>query len=445
MYKNLSKIKYWGDNLYRLEIFPASYGDSILVTCLGRKKTHILIDMGFDSTYKKHIKKRLLEINEEGDKLDLLILTHVDDDHISGALSFFKENNSYSKPNIISVEEIWFNSFRHLQFQKKQIDISKREEILTQNKNQKLLERIQKKARPTEQGQRSGNNISTNKGSTLASLFYFYDYIKIWNSKFQGNAIMIKERADTQESAKINSVTLNEEVEIILLSPSKNKLKKLDHLWSEKLLSTGFEGPISRKSIMDDAFEMLLANINSSDPKKREIYKIASTDIENIIKLSKEDLETDHSIINGSSIAFILTFNKKRTLFLADAHMDVVIDQLQQVCVDEGTEQLHFDAIKISHHGSKYNTSNEFLELVTSDKYIFSTNGKGSTHPDIETIFKIITSNNKRKKTLVFNYKPLHIFRIIDKKDLKEKFNYEIIFSNDLSSHVDKLVTTLDI
>ena len=90
-----------------IKAFPARGGESILISLDGINKTNILIDCGYKSTYKL-IKKELIKIRERGEKLDLLVLTHIDNDHINGARSILQD---YIEGNICDILEIWINDY----------------------------------------------------------------------------------------------------------------------------------------------------------------------------------------------------------------------------------------------------------------------------------------------------------------------------------------------
>ena len=64
--------------------------------------------------------------------------------------------------------------------------------------------------------------------------------------------------------------------------------------------------------------------------------------------------------------------------------------------------------VKISHHGSKYNTSPKLLDLIDSQHFIISTGGsKSHKLPDREVIARILfhsKRNLNRKRTIYFNY-----------------------------------------
>lgn len=92
-----------------VEMLPASEGDCILVGW-GTDTTRrwMLIDGGRAATWK-HLKPRLAELRAQGvDVLDLLVVTHVDRDHIEGVLTMFED------PDRPRFRDAWFNGFVHL-------------------------------------------------------------------------------------------------------------------------------------------------------------------------------------------------------------------------------------------------------------------------------------------------------------------------------------------
>ena len=65
---------------------------------------------------------------------------------------------------------------------------------------------------------------------------------------------------------------------------------------------------------------------------------------------------------------------------------------------------MHVDAVKVSHHGSKNNITQEFLELVDAEHWLFSSNGDQHSHPDKEAVEAVI-QGARRTPTLWFNYR----------------------------------------
>ena len=102
--------------LSSLEVLKASYGDCIFVTIQDKGAVYtIMIDGGTPSTYsfkdKKQkteagpLKLKLSELREKGRCIDLLIITHVDNDHIGGIIKWFEDDI----PSPDFVKRIWMN------------------------------------------------------------------------------------------------------------------------------------------------------------------------------------------------------------------------------------------------------------------------------------------------------------------------------------------------
>ncbi|MFU1525308.1 ComEC/Rec2 family competence protein [Aeromonas hydrophila] len=115
---------------------------------------------------------------------------------------------------------------------------------------------------------------------------------------------------------------------------------------------------------------------------------------------AEDKFEHDPSIYNGSSIAFILEADDKKMLFLGDAHDQVVADNIRSLGYSD-SNKLKLELVKISHHGSQYNTSSEFLSLLDSPCYVISTNGSKRGLPNKRTIARIIKSTSGN---VHFNY-----------------------------------------
>ena len=157
--------------------------------------------------------------------------------------------------------------------------------------------------------------------------------------------------------------------EFNILSPNESALKKLLCIWPKENIS---------------------ANTSTSTD-----YKLSFEEI-----LANDKFESDKSITNGSSIAFILRADDVAMLFLGDAHDEVVISELKALDYSP-KNRLTVDMIKVSHHGSQYNLSSEFLSLVKSRRFIISTNGSVHGLPNKRTIARILTASDGN---VYFNY-----------------------------------------
>jgi len=112
---------------------------------------------------------------------------------------------------------------------------------------------------------------------------------------------------------------------------------------------------------------------------------------------------TDPSPSNASSIAMIIEWGEKKLLFLADARAAVVEKSLKKLGYSKDNK-LNVNVVKVSHHGSRNNTSKTLMECIKSDKFLISTNGGSgqSVHPDKTTMAYIVYTQDKPE--LIFNY-----------------------------------------
>lgn len=96
--------------MYSIEMLPADYGDSLFIEYGTRRRTHrILIDAGTKNAYPR-IRARLEQLPRDERRFELLVITHVDFDHIGGILPLLEEAEALG----VSFDEIWFNGYAHL-------------------------------------------------------------------------------------------------------------------------------------------------------------------------------------------------------------------------------------------------------------------------------------------------------------------------------------------
>ena len=381
----------------KIKILPALNGDCILIR-LAEKV--ILIDGGYVNTYRDYLKPELLPTGQAGQTISHLIVSHIDGDHISGVFSFLRDNC----PPYIKIENIWHNSYRHIQ------EIPSSDSTLNSIEGKKL-EQFPRRSYLKEEGNKSGD-ISATQGSALAMLIQEGAYN--WNKEFAGKAVSTDNK---------KSVELSPGVVIKLLSPDNNKLTELYKHWRKELYKAGYVAETGDAKYFDDAFEFIIAQQKEGKILRE---KDISSDGINIDRLAEEEYAEDTKTANGSSIAFVIEFAGKKLLMLADAHPSLIVKSLRE---HYSQFPLMFDLIKIAHHGSIGNTSKELLQLVDSPKFVISTNSKTFGHPDIETIARIISRKADFSRTLYFNY-PVDVAKTLDDTTLKTKYNYEIFMGN---------------
>ncbi|NIJ54592.1 MBL fold metallo-hydrolase [Dyadobacter arcticus] len=94
---------------FDVNFLPARYGDCIWIEYGNNSKTHrILIDGGTSGT-KADIRKLIKALPEDQRHFELIVVTHIDRDHIEGILSLLEEEEL-----AFEVDDFWFNGWQHL-------------------------------------------------------------------------------------------------------------------------------------------------------------------------------------------------------------------------------------------------------------------------------------------------------------------------------------------
>jgi hypothetical protein len=90
-------------------------------------------------------------------------------------------------------------------------------------------------------------------------------------------------------------------------------------------------------------------------------------------------------------------------LFGGDAHPNVLCTSIKRL-LEPGKTSLELSALKVPHHGSQHNVTEQLASLVRARKYLFSTDGTQTDHPDARAVARIVKSL-RGDAELVFNYK----------------------------------------
>lgn len=151
-----------------------------------------------------------------------------------------------------------------------------------------------------------------------------------------------------------------------------------------------------------------------------------------------DQYDADDSDENQTSISFILNIKGKSIMFLGDSHANDIAQNLMDMKYTK-VNRLHIDYMKISHHASRGNTSDELLDLVCCNKFIISTNGTNrDKFPHKEVFARILRHplrNIKKKITFIFNYDTPEI-RSIFKEHEYIKYNFECIYPREGENNV---------
>jgi beta-lactamase superfamily II metal-dependent hydrolase len=349
-------------SVFSLVMHPASEGDALTLSWgeLG-KLFQALIDLGRTGDYKA-MRPALKEIGQ----FELFTISHIDADHIAGAMPLVKESSAPFQPR-----DVWFNAWHHLK------------NAATRQEHSEALE-----------------SLSPTQGEKLSAGIVRFRWP--WNRAFGPNGIV---SVDSPEGK--GSIDLAGHLKVMLLSPGDKELAALEPVWMKELERANLR-PLDPDETRDepaDGLEMLSSL--------------------NVEALAKKPFVEDTAKPNGSSIAFLAEFDGRRVLLGADAHPGVIERRLRKLGYSE-TKRLKVDLFKLCHHGSKANTSPSLLKILDCVNFAISTDGTKHDHPDRETIARILMNDRSRHKTLYFNTYQKHA-TVWDMDGLRDDYNYSCV------------------
>ncbi|EUB98256.1 hypothetical protein PMI07_006570 [Rhizobium sp. CF080] len=298
-------------------------------------------------------------------KLDLFVVSHIDADHIAGVVPLFEE-----KRLPFSTAHVWFNAHEQLS-----------------DANDRLA--------PSERvvlGVAQGEKVSAGIAAT--------DWP--WNAHAKSRVISI----DSPEGAQ--PIPFDGGLTVRLLSPSDRKLAALLPAWNDALEKAH------------------LRDIDDGEPEEEKGGGRVRLGGLNVDALASARFLPDSAKPNGTSIAFVAEYGGKRILLAADAHPDILERTLRGLGASEDS-RYQIDCFKVSHHGSKANTSASLLSIIDCRCFAFSTDGSHHNHPDPEAIARILKVDPVRPKTLVFNFRQPSTL-CWDNRALMDQWNYNCVF-----------------
>jgi hypothetical protein len=96
--------------MLKIEMLPAGNGDALWIEYDdGARTRRLVIDGGTQGTWTEGLRERIEGLPEDERRFELLIVTHIDGDHIEGALGLLNAEELG-----VTFDDVWFNGFRHL-------------------------------------------------------------------------------------------------------------------------------------------------------------------------------------------------------------------------------------------------------------------------------------------------------------------------------------------
>jgi hypothetical protein len=352
--------------LFSLDVVRARKGDCLLLHYGTKANPRILlIDGGPKAVYAPHLKPRLEQIKQTrgiGQNkplvIDMLMVSHVDDDHIQGILDFTRDLIQ-DNPQFAQVLSFWHNSFENVigaglpkevtasfthQFgaasmngdppDDMTLDVEEDEEVIVSSL--KVLASVQ-------QGAQLRSDVVNKLNADL-------------NVDFEGGLILAKK--DTEP------IEIDDNLKFTVAGPMLTELEALQKShqeWLESLQKAG-------KSPED----VLSAYVDKSVP-------------------------------NLSSLVVLAESDDKRILLTGDARGDKILEGLELVGLMEPGGTMKVDVLKVPHHGSSNNLDVDFFERILAKHYVFSGNGEHG-NPERESFEMLVKARGNDDYTIHLTY-----------------------------------------
>jgi beta-lactamase superfamily II metal-dependent hydrolase len=378
-----------------LRIYQSDKGDCLLVS--GGAGGHILVDGGMRKAFQDHVRADLGKMAAKQEALDLVYVSHIDQDHISGVLELLdsvmawrvyeyrKKQGASVKapkfPKMPAINEIWHNAFSEvLQENAGPVErlLAQSSLVLGLSSNRKLQELA---LAHHELAYSVGEAIQVSQRVSTSQL-------KIpLNSQFNGQLIM--SRSPAKREARIGKMN------VFVIGPLPSEVERVRDEWNAWL----------RKN--KDGIRKLK---QKAEADARSIGNSADR-IADILAASVDELgnREDVTAPNLASVMLLLEEGKTKVLLTGDGHWMDILKGLEHHKKFDAKGKLHVDVLKVQHHGSEHNYKVDMAERVTADNYIFCGNGKHD-NPDTRVVKLICESHRKvRPKdtfTLWFNCAP---------------------------------------
>ncbi len=319
----------------RFEFLPAFKGDCFLIHAgTDSAPVLILVDGGPTGTYEQHLRPRLMELRDERGLapdeplvIDLVIVSHVDDDHINGIIDLLREIRDAvmaGEPPLFEVRGMWHNSFDEI---------------------------IGNKEVPLGTNQFGAASFAPLVGETETQREF--DAGLLLQSVAQG-----QELRDLALSDELQ-IPLNETFDRLILTETGS-------------LTTREVGGITFTIIGPRSQELEELREKHDDWLEEQKAKGKPITPGSLLQA----LGRDESPANLSSIVLLAERDGRTALLTGDARSDFILKGMKEIGLIPDGGEFEVDLLKMPHHGSDRNVDEEFLSNVTGPDYLFTGNGE---------------------------------------------------------------------
>jgi beta-lactamase superfamily II metal-dependent hydrolase len=361
-----------------LHIFQSANGDCVLLESADGRR--ILCDGGMSTSLDAFVAPELGRLRDEGKELDVVYVSHIDQDHIGGVLRMLRneldwrvfdhqrsQGNRHVReprsPRPPKVRGLWHNAFR--------------DQI---TKNRGAIEDLLVAAGPAFLATQQAEMVEAGDRflEIATSIPEALEVTKLASAKLLG--IPINQRPGETGPPHLllaggASISLGS-LEITVVGPTEKELKSLRSGWNEWLRNNR-----DRVRALNERLKKRLDSFATGD---NEFEGAELRDWNGV-----PDLE-GVTAPNVASLVLLVEEDGKRVLLTGDSQQDVLRECLEDAgLLPDG--HLHLDVLKVQHHGSENNWDHDFGRAVSADHYVFCGNGAHG-NPELQVLQQVFDS-----------------------------------------------------
>lgn len=346
--------------LFTLETLRAKHGDSLLLHYGESDDPRlILIDGGPSGVFNQFLRPRLEALRAEraGDdalRLELVVVSHIDDDHIRGLLDLaaqMRRLDDDERPQAYDIRGLWHNSF---------------DDVIGER-----VEKIATAARDVIGTASAADDLPPGLGREHPAAIVLASVKQ--GRQLRLDADRLGWRVNRGDGAPFISTGGDDDLlpvrgglELRIVGPLQAEVEALQKEWDEELERLG----LAQKPAVEVAAYL------------------------------------DESVFNLASLVLLAELGGKRMLLTGDARGDTVLDGLEQAGLLEAPDgAMHVDVLKLPHHGSDRNVDDDFFERIRADHYVVSGDGRHG-NPELETLEMILRARGEEPYHLHLTYAP---------------------------------------
>jgi hypothetical protein len=362
----------------KITLLPSEKGDCLLIEADG---VSILADGGMPGSYESEVRHFLGKwAANTGKALDLVYVSHVDQDHIAGVLQLLEDTVKWrvfdhkkangqpaTKPPFKKppkVRRIWHNAFKTMVDESEAIGsvLAARANSLSSSANPSLL-------KLADAFRSIANSIPD---AIKVSRRIAADQLNIpLNGEFDNKLAMVRGK----EVIKLGA---SSDLAIRVIGPFEEDLENLRKYWKNWLADPANAGSVAR----------LEAWLEDNEGPVPHGFGVAIDD-----ELGNRKKVTEPNL---ASLMLLLEEPKQgggttRVLMTGDGHArDILAGLTHHGRLTDGAG-LHVDVLKLQHHGSEHNLDRAFVKCITADNYLICANGEHE-NPDLRVLEVLLES-----------------------------------------------------